>query len=144
MWRHADRGGDVSKESSGFCSDPNRDNHANYMLAMRFKALGHPVRLEILKRLSSRDSACCGDLVGCMVRAQSTVSQHLQVLKEAGLVECHVDGRKSCYRLNRTTVEEMQRLSNALFENFASLPLVGGCTTQPDRETDAPAKKEVL
>ncbi len=140
----SDRGGDVNRETSVICSESVAETQCDYSLAMRFKALGHPARLEILRKLSLCDSVCCGDLVGCMVRAQSTISQHLQVLKEAGLVDCHVDGRKSCYRLNRANFEKMQELSNALFESFAGPGLANFAASEADKEDVQSRKKEIL
>ncbi len=61
------------------------------------KALGHPMRLRILRILIARQSCICGDLVDQLPLAQSTISQHLKVLKEAGLVIGEVDGPRRCY-----------------------------------------------
>ena len=73
-----------------------RDNEA----AERLKALGHPARLAIVKALAER-ACCCQDVCGRLPLAQSTVSQHLKVLKDAGLVSFRRDGARSAYVLNR-------------------------------------------
>jgi DNA-binding transcriptional ArsR family regulator len=67
--------------------------------AERLKALGHPARLAIVKALAER-SCCCQDVCGRLPLAQSTVSQHLKVLKDAGLVSFRRDGVRSAYVLN--------------------------------------------
>ncbi len=69
-------------------------------LARCFKALGHPARLEILRVLSQRQACICGDIVEVIPLAQSTISQHLKVLKEAGLIWGNVDGPAVCYCLD--------------------------------------------
>jgi len=66
-------------------------------LAELCKALGHPVRIQILRILIGRGVCVCGDLVEELPVAQSTVSQHLKVLKKAGLVQGEVDGPRRCY-----------------------------------------------
>ncbi|MBA5779384.1 helix-turn-helix transcriptional regulator [Stappia sp. F7233] len=73
-------------------------------LASLFKALGHPVRLEILRALAAGDDACCGKIVNSLPLAQSTVSQHLAVLKSAGLVRCEVVGRCCHYSIDRKAI----------------------------------------
>jgi len=70
-------------------------------LARMFKALGNPVRLEILKHLSSCNTCICGDIVAALPLAQSTVSQHLKVLKEAGLIRGEIEGPATCYCIDQ-------------------------------------------
>ena len=66
-------------------------------LARMFKALGNPVRLEILRHLTECQQCICGDIVAALPLAQSTVSQHLKVLKEAGLIRGEIEGPATCY-----------------------------------------------
>jgi ArsR family transcriptional regulator, arsenate/arsenite/antimonite-responsive transcriptional repressor len=63
-----------------------------------FRALGNPARLRIVTELARRNVCVTGDLVDALPLAQSTVSQHLKVLKEAGIVRGTVDG-DACYCL---------------------------------------------
>lgn len=70
-------------------------------LAARFAALSHPARIEILQHLAMQETCCCGDVVKKFDLAQSTVSQHLKILVEAGLVIFEPDRRRSRYRLDR-------------------------------------------
>ena len=67
-------------------------------LATLAKALSHPVRVAILRRLRGTD-ACVNELVGGLPLAQSTVSQHLKVLKEAGLIRGEIEGPRVSYCL---------------------------------------------
>jgi len=68
----------------------------------QLKALGHPARLDIVRQLVDRDRCCCGDFCATLQLAQSTVSQHLEQLCRAGLVEYEPEGNRSRYSLNRT------------------------------------------
>jgi len=79
-------------------------------LAAMAKALGHPVRVRILRILASRDVCICGDLVDELPIAQSTVSQHLKILKEAGLIQGQIDGPRGCYCINRPALEKLKEL----------------------------------
>jgi ArsR family transcriptional regulator, arsenate/arsenite/antimonite-responsive transcriptional repressor len=66
-------------------------------LALLAKALGHPARVRILRLLLDRASCITGDVVAELPLAQSTVSEHLRILREAGLVEASSDGTRSVY-----------------------------------------------
>jgi DNA-binding transcriptional ArsR family regulator len=80
-------------------------------LARLCKALGHPVRLQILQFLETLDTACmCGDIVNTLPLAQSTVSQHLKVLKDAELILGDIDGPRTCYYLNREKLAHFKQL----------------------------------
>ncbi|MBI5836749.1 MAG: winged helix-turn-helix transcriptional regulator [Candidatus Eisenbacteria bacterium] len=70
---------------------------ADHDLAALAKALGHPARVAILRFLTSKGSCMCGRIVSRLPLAQATVSQHLKMLKESGLVEGEIDGPRVCY-----------------------------------------------
>lgn len=76
--------------------------------AERLKALGHPVRLAIVRALAEQSTCCCADVCSRLPLAQSTVSQHLKVLKEAGLVSFRRDGVRSSYVLNRAAFADLR------------------------------------
>ena len=69
-------------------------------LAAQLKALAHPARLKILELLANRGDCICGEIVSVLPLTQSTVSQHLKILKEAGLLVGTIDGTRSCYSLD--------------------------------------------
>ena len=73
-------------------------------------ALAHPARVRIVRVLLSQRACLCGEIVDQLPLAQSTVSQHLKILKEAGLVEGEVDGPKVCYGINRERLKELKSL----------------------------------
>ena len=64
------------------------------------KAIAHPARVAILKLLIQKKSCICGDIVIELPLSQSTISQHLKELKEAGLITGTIDGPKVCYCIN--------------------------------------------
>lgn len=68
--------------------------------ARTYAALGHPVRIHILRQLILEDACCCKDIVGRLDLAQSTVSQHLKVLVQAGLIDYRPDRQTSRYSVN--------------------------------------------
>lgn len=80
------------------------------------KALAHPIRLEILRLLSSQ--ACCftGDLVEALPIAQSTVSQHLKELKKAGLIQGEINPPKIKYCINKANWQKAKLLFASFFE----------------------------
>lgn len=100
-------------------------------LAERLRALAHPARLAILKKLAERDFCCCADVCGELPLAQSTVSQHLKVLTEAGFVRLARDGLRSSYSLDPAVVLILRGELEALFAALA--PRCGGAAG-PSRE----------
>ncbi len=76
-------------------------------LAKVAKALGHPARIAILDML--KQQACiCGEIVEELGLSQSTISQHLKELKEAGLIKGEIEGPRTCYCINAANIEKMQ------------------------------------
>ncbi len=69
-------------------------------IAALAKALGHPARIRILRHLMSTSGCIGGDIVGAVGLAQSTVSEHLRILKAAGVIAGQIDGPRVCYALN--------------------------------------------
>ena len=87
-------------------------------LAAFAKALSHPARIAILKMLAQENQCICGKIVEVLPLAQSTVSQHLKELKNAGLIEGTVDGPKSCYCINWKAFEKFNTEFNSLFSSL--------------------------
>lgn len=92
------------------------------LVAARLQALAHPARLSILRMLACRDACCCKDVVGVVGLAQSTVSQHLKVLVEAGLVAYAPDRQASRYTLDRLALRELAKGINGLLEECCAAP----------------------
>ena len=83
---------------------------ADLELAKLAKAIGHPARVSILRLLISRGECVCGAIVDELPLAQATVSQHLKVLKDAGLVQGEIDGPRVCYCVNPAGVRRLKEL----------------------------------
>lgn len=73
-------------------------------LVAMFKALGNPIRFEIMKFLVVRPGCITGDIVEFLPIAQATVSQHLKVLREAGWISGVTEGPAVCYWLNEENI----------------------------------------
>ena len=82
--------------------------------AVFFKALGHPIRLQILEILSQGQSCVC-DLVALTGKRQPCISQHLATLRDAGLVIAERQGWNICYQLNETGLAELEQLILTFF-----------------------------
>ena len=109
-------------------------------LAVKLGALAHPVRLKLIRHLGERDACCVKELVGRVGMAQSTVSQHLKVLVDAGLVSYRADRQSSRYSLEAAAL-------GGLLEGMGSIVATcckGSCQaahqnlTSMNRESPAP------
>ena len=77
-------------------------------LSAMFKALGNPVRFQIMQILAEKQMCITGEIVEFTLLAQSTVSQHLKVLRDAGLISGEVEGPATCYCLNEANIRWMK------------------------------------
>lgn len=93
---------------------PVEGEEADEELAGLCKALGHPARVKIIRLLMRRSGCVCGDIVDELPLAQSTVSQHLKVLKEAGLIRGDVDGPRICYCIENRALRRVRALVGGL------------------------------
>jgi DNA-binding transcriptional ArsR family regulator len=87
---------------------------ADEELAAAAKAIGHPARVKILRILARREGCICGDIVDELPLAQSTVSQHLKILKDAGLIRGDVDGPRICYCIEPRMLRRVKALFGSL------------------------------
>jgi len=78
------------------------------------KALGHPARVQILRHLLAVDACVCGRIVAILPLAQSTVSQHLKSLKQAGLVKGEVEGPSVCYCVDKAVLQRFKKTVEGL------------------------------
>lgn len=87
---------------------------ADEELASLAKALGHPARVKIMRLLIAKNACICGDIVDELSLAQSTVSQHLKVLKGAGLIRGEIDGPRVCYCIEPRALRRLRALVGGL------------------------------
>lgn len=99
-------------------------------VASRLAALSHPARLTILRHLSANERCCCKDVVQSVDLAQSTVSQHLKILVEAGLVRYEPDRQRSRYQVDRAAVAELSRDLSGLLQSCCAPPAGGMARTE--------------
>lgn len=90
------------------------------------KALSHPARLQILQVLAQRGTCICGDIVDELPLAQASVSRHLKVLKEVGLIRGEIDGPRICYCLDPDAIDALRQ---QMTDFLADLPDLSATTT---------------
>ena len=83
-------------------------------LAQLAWAVAHPARVRIVRLLINREACVCGEIVAELPLAQSTVSQHLKILKTTGMIQGEIDGPKVCYCINAEKLERLKQLIEAL------------------------------
>lgn len=79
-------------------------------LAQLAWAVAHPARVRIVRLLINREACVCGEIVAELPLAQSTVSQHLKILKESGMIQGEIDGPKVCYCINAEKLDALKKL----------------------------------
>ena len=93
---------------------PVADPAADEELATFAKALGHPVRVRILRMLAQRDARMCSHIVDELPLAQSTVSEHLRILRTAGLVQVNESGPRAGYCIVPSALTRLKALLQAM------------------------------
>lgn len=103
------------KPHSGHCNDK--------LIAGQLAALGHPVRIGIIRHLSTIEACCCKDVVHKFDLAQSTISQHLKVLVEAGLVRLTPQNKHSRYEVDREALAALSVTLGGFFTACCKEPV---------------------
>lgn len=98
-------------------------------VANAFKAVGHPSRLAMLHQLAERERCCGADFCNCLDLAQSTISQHLEMLREVGLVDRRPLGTRSIYTLNRARLAELAEILGTMANSKC-------CGDQPEKTVE--------
>ncbi|GAF02275.1 ArsR/SmtB family transcription factor [Saccharicrinis fermentans] len=104
-------------------------------LARFAKAISHPARLAILKYLAETKTCISGDISGSLPLSRSTVSQHLNELKELGLIQGTIDGLKVNYCLCNTDINRYLLLLESFFEPIKSVSI--HCDTNQVKESNS-------
>ena len=84
------------------------------------KVLSHPARVAILEHIAKQQDCICSDLVDEIGLSQPTISQHLQVIRNAGLLKGNFEGKRLCYCLDAKRFDEFQSLLNQFFNTTAA------------------------
>jgi ArsR family transcriptional regulator, arsenate/arsenite/antimonite-responsive transcriptional repressor len=110
----------ITLETGGCCTPelaPRLDTPTAKALSDDLSILGHPIRLQILDMLAQRDGqVCVCDLEGALPVKQPTVSHHLKLLREAGLIDCERRGLWAHYFINRSAVAALRARVLAQFD----------------------------
>lgn len=94
-------------------------------IAALAKALAHPARIHIVRLLMEKQSCIGCDIVDEVGLAQSTVSEHLRILKAAGVIIGEIERPRVCYSLNPESLLPLAGLLNAIFDNDSRNDLRG-------------------
>jgi DNA-binding transcriptional ArsR family regulator len=94
-------------------------NEINEIAAIA-KVFSHPARVAILQYISTQEACICNDIVDEIGLAQATISQHLKVINDAGLLKGTFEGKSLCYCLNIDRFQELQTLFNTFFNQTKS------------------------
>jgi DNA-binding transcriptional ArsR family regulator len=98
------------------------------------KALAHPARLAIVQAIGAAGGCCCGDIVRRLPLAQSTVSQHLKILKESGLIQGVIDGPRANYAIDRENALAAAKMLRGLAAQIEAG--AAGCCGMVDEAAD--------
>ncbi|MEL6141686.1 MAG: metalloregulator ArsR/SmtB family transcription factor [Bacteroidota bacterium] len=87
-------------------------------IAAIHKALGHPARIAIIQQLLKMNSCICGDFAKEIELAQPTISKHLKVLKDIGIIQGTIEGTSVNYCINAKRWREIQAMVNQMFNTY--------------------------
>ncbi len=113
-------------------SPDNRDRQDEEIAALA-KALGHPARIGIVRLLLEKRTCIGCDIVEEVGLAQSTVSEHLRILKAAGIITGAIERPRVCYSLNPEALRPLARLLGDIFDRAARGELTGSICCSPTR-----------
>lgn len=103
----------MTKESAEFKIE-NTDLLDTQAFSSICKALAHPTRIRILSFLKEMNRCVCGEIVEILPLAQSTVSQHIKILKNSGLVKGEIEGPRTCYCLDLHLLEKFKKTASMI------------------------------
>jgi ArsR family transcriptional regulator len=98
----------METDKAGTCGSEPGQTLDREGVARVLKALGHPTRLKIVEHLLAIDTCVCGQIVGIFPFSQSTISQHLKLLKESGLVCGEVEGPRTYFCVDKQVLKALK------------------------------------
>jgi ArsR family transcriptional regulator len=125
----------TSTESPRSIKDQPVDNNiADEDIALIAKALSHPARIQIIRLLMSKKTCIGGDIVDVIGLAQSTVSEHLRILKASGIITGEITRPRVCYSLNPSRLSNFQDFLGMILDSDAEAPNVdSACWVEPKK-----------
>jgi ArsR family transcriptional regulator len=103
-----------SSEAAARLQGPVDTAEADAELAAFAKAIGHPVRVRILRMLARKNARMCSHIVDDLPLAQSTVSEHLRILRSTGLVQANEQGPRVSYCIVPSALRRLKALLEAV------------------------------
>ncbi|MDC1287835.1 metalloregulator ArsR/SmtB family transcription factor [Gammaproteobacteria bacterium] len=114
---------------------PVDSNLADEDIALIAKALSHPVRIQIIRLLLSKKTCIGGDIVDVIGLAQSTVSEHLRILKTSGIIIGEITHPRVCYSLNPPRLNPIKDFLGLILDSEAETPDVdSACWVSPEKK----------
>jgi ArsR family transcriptional regulator len=114
---------------------PVDNNIADEDIALIAKALSHPARIQIIRLLLSQKTCIGGDIVDVIGLAQSTVSEHLRILKASGIISGEITRPRVCYSLNPTRLHPFKNFLGLVVDSDAEAPDVdSACWVSPGKK----------
>ena len=95
-------------------------NESHILISEIAKVLSHPARVAILEYIAKQENCICGDIVDEIGLSQPTISQHLQVIRTAGLLQGNFEGKRLCYCLDVARFKEFQQVLNQFFNQTSA------------------------
>ncbi len=114
---------------------PVDNNLADEEIALIAKALSHPARIQIIRLLLSKKTCIGGDIVDVVGLAQSTVSEHLRILKASGIIIGEITRPRVCYSLNPSRLGPVKDFLNLILDSKAGTPnSESACWLAPEKK----------
>ena len=114
---------------------PVDNNLADEDIASIAKALSHPARIQIIRLLFSKKTCIGGDIVDVLGLAQSTVSEHLRILKSSGIIIGEITHPRVCYSLNPSRLLPIVNFLGLILDSDAGTPDIdSACWVSPEKK----------
>ena len=114
---------------------PVDNNLADEDIALIAKALSHPARIQIIRLLLSKKSCIGGDIVDVVGLAQSTVSEHLRILKASGIITGEITRPRVCYSLNPLRLNHFKNFLGLILDSDAEASTAeSACWVSPEKK----------
>ncbi len=124
----------VSRSAKG---EPVDSNLVDEDIALIAKALSHPARIQIIRLLLSKKTCIGGDIVDVVGLAQSTVSEHLRILKASGIISGEITRPRVCYSLNPLRLNHFKDFLGLILDCDAEASAVeSACWVSPKKNNN--------
>ena len=124
-----------ARKSRSANDEPINNNLADEDIALIAKALSHPARIQIIRLLLSKKTCIGGDIVDVIGLAQSTVSEHLRILKTSGVIIGEITRPRVCYSLNPLRLDHFKDFLGMILDSDAEASIAdSACWVSPEKK----------